>query len=446
MRGGLSVGSIILSFVLLVICIALFVILCYRGFGPIPCAVLCSIIMAFVAEGGFWNALFGVWVQGAMGFCGNMILPFLTGGIFGHFLNITGSSDRLGSWLVAKTGARFSVYCIALLTCILLYAGVMSYVFVVAYVGCGILRAANLPRQVGLSIMCGYGAVCITCLPGSAFVVNLIPTFALGTDIYAAPVIGIVCGIVAIVIITIYVEMLIRACRKDGAGYIPMDDEEGAAREESDMPSIAIVLISLLIVVAGSLILIKGVKLDSQYALFATQIVASIFLLVTCKKYIHPKHGHGILNEFFHGTQSALQPLIASSAVTGFAAVVALSPMYGAMLGWLGGLNMNPYVLTVIGVAIICGISADCMGGLSAFLALLAPQIIAQGANPAAVHRLATVTSGTFDSLPHNGNVNIALQVWGLNHKEGYKHIFWTQTLLPCVFAAIGCILAIIMY
>lgn len=439
-------GSIVISAILLISCIALFVVLCYRGFGPIPCAVLCSIIMAVVAEGGFWNALFNVWVQGAMGFCGNMILPFLTGGIFGHFLNITGASDRLGSWLVAKTGPRFSVYCIALLTGILLYAGVMSYVFVVAYVGCGILRAANLPRQVGLAIMSGYGAVFITCLPGSAFVVNLVPTFTLGTDIYAAPLIGIACAIVAIVIITIYVEMLVRACRKDGAGYVPMDGEDGAARAESDMPSVVIVLISLLIVVVGSLIFIKGAGLDSQYALFATQIIASVFLLITCRKYIHTKHGHGILNEFFHGTQAALQPLIASSAVTGFASVVALSPMYGAMLGWLGSLNMNPYVLTVIGVAIICAISADCIGGLSAFMALLAPQMIAQGADPSAVHRLATVTSGTFDSLPHNGNVNIALQVWGLNHKEGYKHIFWTQTLLPCVFAIIGCILAILLY
>ena len=439
-------GGIILSLVLLIVCIVLFVVLCYKGFGPIPCAVLCSIIMALVAEGGFWPALFETWVQGAMGFCGNMILPFLTGGIFGHFLNVTGSSDRIGIWLVKKAGTRFSVYCIALLTMVLLYAGVMSYVFVVAYVGCGILRAANLPRQVGLAIMSGYGAVCITCLPGSAFVVNLIPTFALGTDIYAAPIIGVACGLVAVVIITIYVEMLIRSCRKDGVGYTPMFGEDADARSEDDMPSIGLVVIGLLIVVVGSLVLIKGIRLDSQYSLFTTQIVATLFLLVTCKKYIHPKHGHGVCNEFFHGAQAALPPLIASSAVTGFASVVALTPVYRAMLGWLTTVNINPYALTVIGVALICAVSADCMGGLSAFLALLAPNIIAQGANPAAVHRLATVTSGTFDSLPHNGNVNIALQVWGLNHKEGYKHIFWVQTLLPCVYAVVGIILAIALY
>lgn len=439
-------GGMILSLALLILCIVLFVILCYRGFGPIPCAILCSIIMALVAEGGFWNALFGTWVQGAMGFCGNMILPFLTGGIFGHFLNVTGSSDRLGIWLVQKVGTRFSVYCIALLTMLLIYAGVMSYVFVVAYVGCGILRATNLPRQIGLAIMSGYGAVCVTCLPGSAFVVNLIPTFTLGTDIYAAPLIGVSCGIVAIIIITIYVEMLIRSYKKSGQGYLPMDNEDGNVRSDDDMPPVWLVFAALVIVILGSLVLIKAVRLDSQYALFSTQIVASVFLVLSCKRYIHPRHDHGILNEFFHGAQSALPPLIASSAVTGFAAVVALSPVYKAMLGWLMSVHINPYALTVLAVALICAVSADCMGGLSAFMALLAPQMVAQGANPAAIHRLATVTSGTFDSLPHNGNVNIALEVWGLNHKEGYKHIFWVQTLLPCIYAIVGIILAVAFY
>lgn len=439
-------SNVLLSLILLIICIILFVVLCYRGFGPIPCAILCSIIMAFVAEGGFWDALFTTWVSGAMNFCGNMVLPFITGGIFGHFLNCTGSSDRIGGWLVAKTGQRFSVYCIAVLTCILLYAGVMSYVFVVAYVGCGILRAVDLPRTVGLAIMCGYGAVCITCLPGSAFIVNLIPTFTLGTDIYAAPVIGIACGLVAVIIITVYVELLIKSCRKDGVGYTPLPTDVDEGRAEDDMPSIGIVFVALAIVVVGSLVMIKVLALNSQYALFATQILATLFLMIAGRRYIHPKHDHGVLNEFFHGAQSALPPLMASSAVTGFAAVVAVTPIYQTMLQWLMGLHMNPYALTVLAVALICAVSADCMGGLQAFMALLAPQIVEMGANPAAVHRLATVTSGTFDSLPHNGNVNIALEVWGLNHKEGYKHILMVQTLLPCIYAVIGVVLAIFLY
>lgn len=132
--------------------------------------------------------------------------------------------------------------------------------------------------------------------------------------------------------------------------------------------------------------------------------------------------------------------------MTGFASVVALSPIYSAMLEWLAGLSINLYVLTVVAVAVRCAICADCMGGMSAFYTLLAPQTVAQGADPSVVHRLSTVTSGTFDSLPHNGNVNISLQVWGINHKEGYKHIFWVQTLLPCTYAILGCILAVILH
>ena len=331
-----------------------------------------------------------------------------------------------------------------MLTVVLVFAGVMSYVFVVAFVGCGVLKSANLPRQVGLTIMSGYGAVGITCLPGSAFTTNLLPTMFLGTDIYAGALVGVSSAIVAVVIITIYVERLITACRKDGLGYAPLPGEEAAARSEDDMPPLSVALAALAIVIIGSLILIRGIGLDSQYALFATQIVATGFLLLTCRKYIHAKNG--ILPEFMQAGDFALPPLIASSAVTGFASIVATTPIYGTMLNALGQIQINPYALTVIAVAVMCAISADCMGGLSAFMTLLAPQVVAQGADPGVVHRLAAVTSGTFDSLPHNGNVNIALQVWGLNHKNGYRHVFWVQTLLPCVFSLVGLLIAILFY
>jgi H+/gluconate symporter-like permease len=46
------------------------------------------------------------------------------------------------------------------------------------------------------------------------------------------------------------------------------------------------------------------------------------------------------------------------------------------------------------------------------------------GMDPALLHRVAATSSGTLDSLPHNGAVVTLLAVCGSNHGEAYKDVF----------------------
>jgi H+/gluconate symporter-like permease len=51
-------------------------------------------------------------------------------------------------------------------------------------------------------------------------------------------------------------------------------------------------------------------------------------------------------------------------------------------------------------------------------------QLAAQtGINPALMHRVAVIGSGTLDSLPHNGAVVTLLALCGLSHRESYLDI-----------------------
>jgi H+/gluconate symporter-like permease len=45
------------------------------------------------------------------------------------------------------------------------------------------------------------------------------------------------------------------------------------------------------------------------------------------------------------------------------------------------------------------------------------------GISPALMHRVAVISSGTLDSLPHNGAVVTLLAVCGLTHRESYFDI-----------------------
>jgi H+/gluconate symporter-like permease len=46
------------------------------------------------------------------------------------------------------------------------------------------------------------------------------------------------------------------------------------------------------------------------------------------------------------------------------------------------------------------------------------------GIEPALLHRVAVMSAGTLDSLPHNGAVVTLLAVCGVSHRESYFEIF----------------------
>ena len=51
---------------------------------------------------------------------------------------------------------------------------------------------------------------------------------------------------------------------------------------------------------------------------------------------------------------------------------------------------------------------------------------VEQGIDPELLHRVAVLSSGTLDSLPHNGTVLTVLQVSGLTHRESYFDMVMT--------------------
>ena len=59
------------------------------------------------------------------------------------------------------------------------------------------------------------------------------------------------------------------------------------------------------------------------------------------------------------------------------------------------------------------------------------------GMDPALLHRVAVIGSGTLDSLPHNGAVVTLLSVCGCTHGSSYKDVF--------MVAILGAIIALVV-
>jgi H+/gluconate symporter-like permease len=55
------------------------------------------------------------------------------------------------------------------------------------------------------------------------------------------------------------------------------------------------------------------------------------------------------------------------------------------------------------------------------------------GLDPALLHRVAVIGSGTLDSLPHNGAVVTLLSVCGSTHRESYRDIVMVGIMGPII-------------
>ena len=57
----------------------------------------------------------------------------------------------------------------------------------------------------------------------------------------------------------------------------------------------------------------------------------------------------------------------------------------------------------------------------------------AVGLSPDLLHRVAAISSGGFDCLPHNGAVITLFAITGMNHKKSYPDIFMVAVVVPVI-------------
>ncbi len=436
-------SSVAISAIGLILAIAVFMFLCMKGTGAIFASVIATMIVALTANGGFIENFFTVFMSGTMGFMQNMLLLFISGALFGGLLNVTGCNDRIGRTLTKLFGEKNVIYIIMIFAMVIAATGA-SPIIIVAYLAVGLCKSVNLPRYVGMCAMAGTMIMTQNILPVSGTIGNLIPTMFLGTTIYAAPLMGIIAFVVGLPLNILYVHWLVKDAKAQGRGYDPMPGEADMnLRSEDDTPSFFVSILPIVFIIAFCFIAVLGFGMDSSQAVIYASLLGALLMLVTCRNYIHEKNKFVLVGNSI----SFMMPIvIGTSIVVGFASVVANTEVYNAVVAWIMGLDMNPYVLVVIGTTLMCILCADCLGGSSSFLALMSERILAMGADPAAVHRLTSITSTAFDSMPHNGSICMILMCYGYEHKEGYKYLMISNIAIPMVMSIVSMIVAMIAY
>jgi H+/gluconate symporter-like permease len=127
------------------------------------------------------------------------------------------------------------------------------------------------------------------------------------------------------------------------------------------------------------------------------------------------------------GANAAVLPAVSVASLVGFGAVVAAMPAFTVVRDAVLGIGGGPLVSLAVATNVLAALTGSASGGLTIALDALGATYMARaaeiGLDPALLHRVAVIGSGTLDSLPHNGAVVTLLAVCGSTHRDSYRDI-----------------------
>lgn len=447
--------SVAVSAIAIIVGIAVFIFLAYKGLSPILACLIAAVIIGITCEGGILTAIFDTFMNQAITFLGQILLLIVIGGLLSAVLEVTHTTDALANGIIKLLGKNSIPIIVFIMTGLLCFLGVGSYQFIVAPIALGLLKKANLPRNIGLiSMMVAYNAVTY-CLPGTSVTPNILPTTILGTNIYAGAGVGIFAFVLATGLGLGYVYWMLRDTKKKGLAFEAdapaaggfAGGPGGPAPSEGERKNppfwTAIATVLILFVLCFVFSLVKAFGFDATTAVILAQLITAIFALIVNFKYVDKSNW---LKKISGGTAAVIPLAVMLGFIAGFGAVVRSTAAFQALLGGIMSMHVNPYLLTFIGVAVLSACMGNGTGALAMVLSAISPTLAASNANPGAVHRIATVTASTLDSMPHCTNVCVSLQVFGTDHKKSYKHVFMSTVVIPVIYAGLTTLLCMIVY
>lgn len=444
----------------IVLSLALLTYIAFKGHSIIIFAPICALLATLFAGIPLLPTLTEVFMPGAMAFARSYFPLFLLGALFGKVMELSGAAKSISHYIMKKLGSKGTMLAIVLSCAILAYGGVSVFVIVFAVypLGAALFKESNIPKRLlPATLALGMFTFAMTAFPGTPQIQNLIPVKYFGTDAYAAPILGITSGLAMLVFGILWLEYRKKKAMDAGEGYGENHRNEPEGGFDSEglinpylaiIPLIAVLVLNYILTrmfqsgdptVAESF----GTKLSQVapiWALIVSMIVGIILTIIIGWKNIG---GAEKLKEGLNiGVNGALTAIMNTSLAVGFGSVVQTLPGFAVISDFMLGIDLGtPLISEAITVNILAGVTGSASGGMSIALEAMAPQYLqwanAVGLNPELLHRVASLSCGGLDSLPHNGAIITLLGVTGLTHKESYKDIGMVSVILPIAITLI---------
>jgi H+/gluconate symporter-like permease len=469
----------------ILIALGLLMWLSFRGWSILLLAPAAALIAAFASGEPLLAHLTQVFMTGAAHFLAQFFPLFLLGALFGKLMEDSGSVEVIARFMTERLGTARTILAVVLGGAVVTYGGVSLFVaiFVLVPMATGLFKTAAIPRRLMPgAIALGTMTFTMSALPGTPALQNAIPMPFFGTTPFAAPGLGIIAAAMMLGFGLWWLSRSEGAARRAGEGFDaetcpvlsadnPSLRERAAIASEFDPaelahggharsdPSFAIALLPLVVVIAVNLLMSVFVlpRMDTSFladeewgatSLSAVggvwAVVVALFAAILTLIALNFRRLPSLRESMDAGANASVLPAFSVAGLVGFGAVIAALPAFGLVRDWVLSIGGGPLVSLAVATNVLAALTGSASGGMTIALDALGPTYMRlageYGIDPALLHRVAVMSAGTLDSLPHNGAVVTLLAVCGVTHKQSYLDIFMVA-IVGAVIALVAVIL-----
>jgi H+/gluconate symporter-like permease len=339
---------------------------------------------------------------------------------------------------------------------VLTYGGVSLFVvaFAIYPIANALFRRSDIPKRLlPAAIALGSFTFTMTAFPGTPAIQNAIPIPFFGTNVFAAPFLGTLAGLIMMGGGVLWLNRRAAAAHKrsEGYGQHVRTAADAALPEDTELPpfSLAIAPVVAVIVLNALFTYVVIPNMDAdylalpEYGATTLQSVAGIWAIIVALVLsillalaLNWRRFLDVKETVNAGTMGSLLPIFNTASEVGYGAVIASLPAFAIIRdAVLGMFPSNPVASLAVAVNVLAGITGSASGGMSIALNALGEQFATmaqqQGISMELMHRVTSLSSGGFDALPHNGAVITLLAITGLTHRTSYADIFVVAVAIP---------------
>lgn len=182
----------------LISALILFIFFTIKGVYICLSIIFSIFIVALTNNLSFFDCLSQNFSNGFSKFMGQWWLLFVLGAVYGEIIKKTNLAKYIANILL-KSFKNRGVLVILIISAIMSYGGIGTFViaFTIYPIAIEIFKQSKISINLLPAIMLFCPTtICMTMIPGTPSIQNIIPTKYLGTTIYAAPLLGIIASII----------------------------------------------------------------------------------------------------------------------------------------------------------------------------------------------------------------------------------------------------------
>lgn len=472
--------SSIIGLIGIVIALALFMILVYKGWHSYWVAFLCAIIVALTnglfwgGENGFtaaYQTFVGTYSQGMIDLFGTMLWVVMLGAILAKIFEDSGMAHSIaklflrfinraeGNW---KRQVHTAFLWIFIMGGLCSLGGIDPYVltFIMIPICAEVAKKLDIPRRLIPGMLCLF--TCFIVCPGAPNIYNIMGVAGINSitgeiaaasgnfSLIVSSTSGLIAGIVGVLIIAVGAHfIMVRYATKarEAGEHFDWGTMQQTEIEDRPCPNVIVSIIPL-------------VAVFIMYAVFGTHIsialsVGIILAILLGLPYLPMQdrfgnpisRGRSLVKSLNNGALSFPNAFLTVITPAALAAVITSTAAFGMVVGILSDVNMAPVVLCAIATMILVAITSSPPAALMIALPLVVGALLEKtggtlsGINVHALMRIGVLAAATLETLPFNGMIVLTLNLSHCTHKEGYKPMGMISVVFTFVAMVVGVLL-----